>query len=110
MAPTDEGNDPEPDSRLKYNTYGRIIFSMPKPSHRGRIVEAGLKVMFRKGYGGAGGRDLFARTPPPPGSFTNHLPPQEGIAPPVLPPFFFPPHPLPPHALASAHPPPPRRP
>jgi TetR/AcrR family transcriptional repressor of nem operon len=88
MAPTDEGNDPEPDSRLKNNTYGRIIFSMPKPSHRGRIVEAGLKVMFRKGYGGAGVRDIVAEASVPQGSFTNHFRSKEEFAREVLDLYF----------------------
>ena len=33
---------------------------MPKPSNRDRILEAGLNVMFAKGYAGAGVRDLVA--------------------------------------------------
>ena len=32
---------------------------MPKASLRDNILEAGLRVMFRKGYGGAGVRDII---------------------------------------------------
>jgi TetR/AcrR family transcriptional repressor of nem operon len=46
---------------------------MSKPSNRDRILKAGLKVMFRKGYGGAGVRDIVAEAPAPQGSFTNHF-------------------------------------
>jgi len=46
---------------------------MPKPSNRERILDAGLKVMFRKGYVGAGVRDIVAEASAPQGSFTNHF-------------------------------------
>jgi TetR/AcrR family transcriptional regulator, transcriptional repressor for nem operon len=61
---------------------------MPKPSHRGRIVEAGLKVMFRKGYGGAGVRDIVAEASVPQGSFTNHFRSKEEFAREVLDLYF----------------------
>ena len=53
---------------------------MAKASHRDRIVEAGLKVMFRKGYGGAGVRDIVAEALAPQGSFTNHFRSKEEFA------------------------------
>src|SRR5258708_6422268 len=53
---------------------------MPKPSHRDRILDAGLKVMFRKGYVGAGVRDIVAEAPAPQGSFTNHFRSKEEFA------------------------------
>jgi len=46
---------------------------MPKPSNRDRILEAGLRVMFRDGYVGAGVRDIVAEASAPQGSFTNHF-------------------------------------
>src|SRR4029077_2881506 len=46
---------------------------MPKPSNRDRILEAGLKVMFQKGYVGSGVRDIVAEASAPQGSFTNHF-------------------------------------
>ncbi|MFZ0503244.1 MAG: TetR family transcriptional regulator C-terminal domain-containing protein [Chthoniobacterales bacterium] len=46
---------------------------MPRHSLRNRILEAGLKVMFRKGYVGASVRDIVAEAPAPQGSFTNHF-------------------------------------
>jgi len=57
---------------------------MPKPSHRDRILQAGLKVMFAKGYVGAGVRDIVAEALSPQGSFTNHFRSKEGFAREVL--------------------------
>jgi TetR/AcrR family transcriptional regulator, transcriptional repressor for nem operon len=61
---------------------------MPKPSNRDRIVEAGLKVMYRKGYLGAGVRDIVAEAPAPQGSFTNHFRSKEEFAREVLDLYF----------------------
>ena len=61
---------------------------MPKPSNRDRILEAGLKVMFRKGYVGAGVRDIVAEAPAPQGSFTNHFRSKEEFAREVLDRYF----------------------
>jgi TetR/AcrR family transcriptional regulator, transcriptional repressor for nem operon len=61
---------------------------MPKPSHRDRILDAGLKVMFRKGYVGAGVRDIVAEAPAPQGSFTNHFRSKEEFAREVLDRYF----------------------
>ncbi len=61
---------------------------MPKPSNRDRILEAGLKVMVRKGYGGAGVRDIVAEASAPQGSFTNHFGSKEDFAREVLDLYF----------------------
>jgi TetR/AcrR family transcriptional repressor of nem operon len=61
---------------------------MSKPSNRDRILDAGLKVMFRKGYGGAGVRDIVAEAPAPQGSFTNHFRSKEEFAREVLDLYF----------------------
>jgi TetR/AcrR family transcriptional repressor of nem operon len=61
---------------------------MPKPSNRDRILEAGLKVMFRNGYVGAGVRDIVAQAPAPQGSFTNHFRSKEEFAREVLDLYF----------------------
>src|ERR1700761_3357408 len=61
---------------------------MPKPSNRDRILEAGLKVMFRKGYGGAGVRAIVAEASAPQGSFTNHFRSKEEFAGEVLDLYF----------------------
>jgi TetR/AcrR family transcriptional regulator, transcriptional repressor for nem operon len=61
---------------------------MPKPSNRDRILEAGLKVMFRKGYIGAGVRDIVAEASAPQGSFTNHFRSKEDFAREVLDLYF----------------------
>jgi TetR/AcrR family transcriptional regulator, transcriptional repressor for nem operon len=61
---------------------------MPKPSNRDRILEAGLEVMFRKGYVGAGVRDIVAVASAPQGSFTNHFRSKEEFAREVLDLYF----------------------
>jgi TetR/AcrR family transcriptional regulator, transcriptional repressor for nem operon len=61
---------------------------MPKQSNRERILEAGLKVMFAKGYAGAGVRDIVAEAPAPQGSFTNHFRSKEEFAREVLDLYF----------------------
>ena len=73
---------------LDFNTYVRIISGMPKPSNRDRIIEAGLKVMFRQGFHGAGVRDIVAAADAPQGSFTNHFPSKEAFAVEVLDHYF----------------------
>jgi TetR/AcrR family transcriptional repressor of nem operon len=61
---------------------------MPKASLRDNILEAGLRVMFRKGYGGAGVRDIVAEASAPQGSFTNHFRSKEAFAGEVLDRYF----------------------
>ena len=61
---------------------------MPKVSLRDNILEAGLRVMFRKGYGGAGVRDIVAEASAPQGSFTNHFRSKEAFAGEVLDRYF----------------------
>jgi TetR/AcrR family transcriptional regulator, transcriptional repressor for nem operon len=61
---------------------------MARHSLRDSIVEAGLKVMFRKGYVGAGIRDIVAEAPAPQGSFTNHFRSKEEFARTVLDRYF----------------------
>src|SRR6202041_4115489 len=61
---------------------------MTKPSNRDRILEAGLKVMYRKGYVGAGVRDIVAEASAPQGSFTNHFRSKEAFAREVLDLYF----------------------
>jgi TetR/AcrR family transcriptional regulator, transcriptional repressor for nem operon len=61
---------------------------MPRASNRDRILEAGLKVMVRKGYAGAAVRDIVAEAPAPQGSFTNHFRSKEEFAREVLDLYF----------------------
>ena len=61
---------------------------MARISLRERILEAGLKVMFLKGYVGAGVRDIVAEAPAPQGSFTNHFRSKEQFAREVLDRYF----------------------
>lgn len=69
--------------------YVRTYYSrMPKPSHRERLLDAGLKVMFRKGYVGSGVRDIVAEAGAPQGSFTNHFRSKEAFTQEVLDRYF----------------------
>jgi TetR/AcrR family transcriptional repressor of nem operon len=61
---------------------------MPRPSLRDRIVDAGLRVMFRQGYIGSGVRDIVAAAEAPQGSFTNHFRSKEAFAREVLDRYF----------------------
>ena len=46
---------------------------MPKPSHREKLLTAGLQVVFEQGYCGASVRDIVQAAGVPQGSFTNHF-------------------------------------
>ena len=70
------------------NTVVRIEYVMAKHSHRESILEAGRKVMFRKGYIGAGVRDIVAEASVPQGSFTNHFRSKEEFVREVLDRYF----------------------
>lgn len=61
---------------------------MARASLRERILEAGLKVMFRQGYIGSGVRDIVAAAEAPQGSFTNHFRSKEAFAREVLDRYF----------------------
>ncbi|MBW8815595.1 MAG: TetR family transcriptional regulator C-terminal domain-containing protein [Caulobacterales bacterium] len=61
---------------------------MPKPSNRDAFKAAGLSVMFRRGYHGAGVRDVAAEAGVPHGSFTNHFRSKEAFALEVLDDYF----------------------
>ena len=61
---------------------------MARASLRDRILDAGLKVMFRKGYIGSGVRDIVAEAAAPQGSFTNHFRSKEAFAQEVLDRYF----------------------
>jgi TetR/AcrR family transcriptional regulator, transcriptional repressor for nem operon len=61
---------------------------MARASLRDRILDAGLKVMFRNGYIGSGVRDIVAEASAPQGSFTNHFRSKEAFAQEVLDRYF----------------------
>ncbi len=61
---------------------------MAKASHRNSILDAGLRVMFRKGYVGSGVRDIVDEASAPQGSFTNHFRSKEAFAREVLDRYF----------------------
>jgi TetR/AcrR family transcriptional repressor of nem operon len=62
--------------------------TMARASLRDKILDAGLKVMFRKGYIGSGVRDIVAEASAPQGSFTNHFRSKEAFARDVLDRYF----------------------
>jgi TetR/AcrR family transcriptional repressor of nem operon len=62
--------------------------SMARASQREKILEAGLKVMFRNGYTGSGVREIVAAASVPQGSFTNHFRSKEIFAREVLDRYF----------------------
>jgi TetR/AcrR family transcriptional regulator, transcriptional repressor for nem operon len=61
---------------------------VPKPSHREKLLDAGRKVMFERGYRGAGVRDIVSEAGAPQGSFTNHFRSKEAFASEVLDGYF----------------------
>jgi TetR/AcrR family transcriptional repressor of nem operon len=61
---------------------------MAKASLRDQILQAGLKVMFHKGYIGSSVRDIAAAAAAPQGSFTNHFRSKELFAREVLDLYF----------------------
>jgi TetR/AcrR family transcriptional regulator, transcriptional repressor for nem operon len=61
---------------------------MPRASLRDQILDAGLKVMFRKGFIGSGVREIVAEAAAPQGSFTNHFRSKELFAREVLDRYF----------------------
>ena len=61
---------------------------MARHSLRERILDAGLRVMFHKGYIGSGIREIAAEATAPQGSFTNHFRSKEEFAREVLDRYF----------------------
>ncbi len=62
---------------------------MSRASTRDRLLDAGLRVMFRLGYAGAGVRDIVAEAGVGQGSFTNHFRSKEAFAAEVLERYFI---------------------
>jgi TetR/AcrR family transcriptional regulator, transcriptional repressor for nem operon len=61
---------------------------MARHSLRERILDAGLRVMFHRGYIGSGIREIAAEATAPQGSFTNHFRSKEEFAREVLDRYF----------------------
>jgi TetR/AcrR family transcriptional repressor of nem operon len=61
---------------------------LARASLREQILDAGLTVMFRKGFVGSGVRDIVAEASAPQGSFTNHFRSKELFAREVLDRYF----------------------
>jgi TetR/AcrR family transcriptional repressor of nem operon len=62
--------------------------TLPKPSHREKLLEEGLKVVLSQGYNGASVRDIVRAAAVPQGSFTNHFSSKEAFAQEVLDRYF----------------------
>jgi TetR/AcrR family transcriptional repressor of nem operon len=62
---------------------------MARSALRTKILDAGLRVMFRTGYYGSGVRDIIAEASVPQGSFTNHFRSKEAFACEVLDRYFW---------------------
>lgn len=61
---------------------------MPKPSHREKLLNEGLRVVLSQGYAGASVRDIVRAAGVPQGSFTNHFTSKEAFAKEVLALYF----------------------
>ena len=61
---------------------------MARHSNKQALLDAGLRVMFKRGLNGAAVRDVVATAGVPQGSFTNHFPSKEQFAREVLDQYF----------------------
>jgi TetR/AcrR family transcriptional regulator, transcriptional repressor for nem operon len=61
---------------------------MSKPSHREKLLAAGLHVVLEQGYCGASVRDIVQAAGVPQGSFTNHFRSKEAFSLEVLERYF----------------------
>jgi len=86
-CPSVPGHD-HPHKWVTINTHDRIIAFMAKPSCKDSFKAAGLQVMFRQGYNGAGVRDIAAEAGAPHRSFTNRFRSKEAFALEVLDDYF----------------------
>jgi TetR/AcrR family transcriptional repressor of nem operon len=61
---------------------------MSRPSHRGKILAEGLKVVHERGFAGASVRDIVQAAGVPQGSFTNHFASKEAFGLEILEMYF----------------------
>jgi TetR/AcrR family transcriptional regulator, transcriptional repressor for nem operon len=73
---------------LDFSNTDEHIESMTKPSHREKLLTAGLQVVFEQGYFGASVRDIVQAAGVPQGSFTNHFRSKEAFCLEVLERYF----------------------
>ena len=52
---------------------------MPKPSHREKLLNVGMRVVHERGFAGASVRDIVQAAGVPQGSFTNHFASKEAF-------------------------------
>src|SRR5262249_50392186 len=55
------------------------IETMPRPSHRDKLLQVGLDVVHAQGFAGASVRDIVQAAGVPQGSFTNHFASKEAF-------------------------------
>jgi TetR/AcrR family transcriptional regulator, transcriptional repressor for nem operon len=67
---------------------GPVEIAVPRPSHKEKLLEEGLKVVLAQGYNGASVRDIVRAAGVPHGSFTNHFRSKEAFAQQVLDKYF----------------------
>ncbi len=60
------------------NTFGQSE-SMPRPSHKEKILTSGLRVVHENGYAASSVRDIIEAAGVPQGSFTNHFASKEAF-------------------------------
>ncbi|CAN5407042.1 TetR/AcrR family transcriptional regulator [soil metagenome] len=61
---------------------------MARPSHRDKLLTEGMRVVHRRGFGGASVRDIVQAAGVPQGSFTNHFASKEAFGLEVLDLYF----------------------
>src|SRR6202795_4224769 len=73
--------DPPPQCLVLTIQYGRTYIkdTMPRPSHRAKILTEGLRVVHEHGFGGSSVRDIVQAAGVPQGSFTNHFASKEAF-------------------------------
>jgi TetR/AcrR family transcriptional repressor of nem operon len=86
VAPSDTATKSAPE-QVDYH-WALGSYAVPKPSHRDKLLEAGLKVILAHGYNGASVRDIVRAADVPQGSFTNHFSSKEAFAQQVLDLYF----------------------
>ena len=79
---------PRCSKRLTIRTYVHIVPLMARHSNKQALLDAGLRVMFRRGFHGAAVRDVVATAGVPHGSFTNHFRSKEQFGKEVLDQYF----------------------
>lgn len=65
---------------IRVYPYSKVVEAMPRPSVRGKLVEAGLDTLHGLGFNGASIQDIVDAAGVPKGSFFNHFKSKELLA------------------------------